>query len=252
MVSTPDAIFSADPWTPTTTPLAMTPVETAWLLAAESCNSWTESSSRSPTVSVDRLAVPGKASSEYQKGCGALKEKKLEAAEEHARNAIRFYPNYAAAWVVLGQILQAENKRDDGRTACSQARSVDPNYIAPYLCLADFAATEENWQEVSMLAGSALTLDPAGNAYSFYYAANAALHLGDLDKAEKDAQNSITLDKWHHLPQAHLLLAQIYKAKGDSNGQAAQLHEYLKMAPNSQDLAGVKSTLTQLQAKPTR
>jgi tetratricopeptide (TPR) repeat protein len=239
----------SDLWSPATLPLTMVPIDTSWLLAAESCNSWTESSSHSPTVSIARLAVPGKASSEYQKGCGDLRDKKLSAAEEHERKAIRLYPNYAAAWVVLGQVLQAENKQDDGRMACSQARSVDPDYVAPYLCLANFAAAEDNWQEVSMLSGSALTLDPTGNAYSFYYAADAAFHLGDLSKAEKDAQNSITLDKWRHLAQAHFLLAQIYKAKGDSSGQANQLREYLKIAPNSPDAAGIKGTLSQLEAK---
>jgi tetratricopeptide (TPR) repeat protein len=247
--SLPGDFSGGNPWGPTSMPLTMAAIDTIWLLAAESCNSWTESSSHSPTVSVARLSVPGKASSEYQKGCGAFKDKKLNDAEEHERSAIRLYPNYAAAWVLLGQVLEAENKRDDGRTACSQARSVDPSYVAPYLCLADLAATEENWQEESMLSGSALTLDPAGNAYSFYYAADAAFHLGDMVKAEKDAQNSITLDKWRHFAQAHLLLAQIYKAKADFIGQAAQLREYLKIAPNSPDSAGVKNVLAQLQAK---
>jgi hypothetical protein len=243
------SLQGSDPWSPAILPLSLTPFDTTWLLAAESCNSWTESSSHGPTVSVARLAVPGKASSEYQKGCGDLKDKKLSAAEEHERNAVRLYPNYAAAWVLLGQVLEAENRRDDGRMACSQARSVDPDYVAPYLCLADFAATEDNWQEVSMLAGSALTLDPSGNSYSFYYAAAAAFHLGNLSKAERDAQNAITLDKWRHLADVHLLLAQIDKAKGDLLGQANQLREYLKIAPNSPEAAGIKSTLSQLEAK---
>jgi tetratricopeptide (TPR) repeat protein len=230
-------------------PVSMTPMDTAWLLAAEACNSWTESSSHSPTVSVARLAVPGKASSEYQKGCGALKDRKLNDAEEHERKAIELYPNYAAAWVLLGQVLAAENKPGDGRTACSQARSVDPNYVAPYLCLADLAATDQNWQEVSILSGSALTLDPAGNAYSFYYAADAELHLGNVAKALQDAQNSISLDRWRHLARVHLLMAQIYKAEKDLNGQATQLREFLKLAPNSSDAAQAKLTLLQLAAR---
>jgi tetratricopeptide (TPR) repeat protein len=232
-------------------PTTLIPFDASWMLAAESCNSWTESSSHSPTVSVARLAVPGKASSEYQKGCGNLKDKKLSDAEGHERKAIELYPNYAAAWVVLGQILEAENKLKDGQMACSQARSVDPNYVAPYLCLANFAASEENWQEVSTLSGSALTLDPGGNAYSFYYAAEAEFHLGDLSRAEKDAHNSATLDKWHHLAQVHLVLAEIDEAKKDLSGQAAELREYLKLAPNSPDAPGIKSTLAKFDAKPS-
>jgi tetratricopeptide (TPR) repeat protein len=250
-VPSADDVLNGHLWSPEEIPLTGMPFDTHWMLAAETCNSWTESASHSPTVSVARLAVPGKASGEYQKGCGALKDKKLDEAEKHERAAVKLYPDYAAAWVVLGQILEAEDKRDDGRQACSQARSVDPDYVAPYLCLADFATTEDNWQEVSMLAGSALTLDPAGNAYSFYYAADAAFHLGNLAKAEKDAQNSITLDKWRHLAQVHLLLAQIYKAKNNFVAQAAQLREYLKIAPNAADSTEVKSVLAQLQAKVT-
>ena len=248
-VPTPDDPLAGSIWAAESIPIAMMPVDTTWLMAAESCNSWTESSAHSPTVSVVRLDVPKKASSEYQKGCSAFKERKLENAEEHERNAVQIYPSYAAAWVVLGQILEAENKPDDGRQACSQARSVDPNYVAPYLCLADFAATEDNWREVSILSVGALSLDPTGNTYSFFYAADAAFHLGDLEKAEHDAQNSIQLDKWHHLARVHLLMAQIYKAKQDFIKQAAELREYLKIAPNSADSSGIKTTLAQLEAK---
>lgn len=244
--------FQSDLWAQAALPLTVIPFDASWMLAAESCNSWTESSSHSPTVSVARLAVPGKASSEYQKGCGNLKDKKLSDAEQHERKAIQLYPNYAAAWVVLGQVLEAENKQKDGQMACSQARAVDPDYVAPYLCLANFAATEENWKEVSMLSVSALSLDPAGNAYSFYFAAEAEFHLGDSSKAEKDAQNSVTLDKWHHLAQVHLLLAEIDAAKQDFSGQASQLREYLKLDPNSADSAGIKSTLAKLDAKTPR
>ena len=247
-----DSISHIDQWGAADLPLLPIPVDTHWMLAAEACNSWTESSAVSPTVSIGRLAVPGKASGEYQKGCGALKDKKYDEAEKHERSAIQLYPDYAAAWVVLGQTLESENKRDDGEKACSQARAVDPNYVAPYLCLADLAASQENWKEVSTLSASALTLDPTGNAYSFYYAADAAFHLGDLPKAEKDAQNSVKLDKWRHLAQVHLLLAQIDKMKGDSAGQAAQLHEYLKIAGNSPEASGVKGTLTHIENKPSQ
>jgi hypothetical protein len=230
-------------------PTAPDPIDALRLLNAESCNSWTEAGSRSPTVSVARLAIPGKAEGEYQKGCSALKDKRLDDAEDHVRSAIKLYPDYAAAWVVLGQVLDAKNKRNDARAACSQARSVDPSYIAPYLCLADFSANEDDWKEVSILSGGALAIDPTGNPYAFYYDGTAEFHLGNLQRAARDAQNAITLDKWHHLPQVHLLMAQIYQAQGDPQAQAVQLRDYLKYAANSQTSAGVKSTLAHLEAQ---
>jgi tetratricopeptide (TPR) repeat protein len=247
-------VFGSDAWSASSEPSALMPeaIDASRVAEAEACNTWTESGTKSPTVSVARLAVPGKATSEYQKGCGAFKGKRLDEAEQHVRNAIQLYPNYAAAWVVLGQILDAQKKRDDARQACSQARSVDPTYVAPYLCLADFAASEGNWEEVSILSGGALALDPAGNAYSFYYAAAGALHHGNLSQSEKDAQNAVKLDTWHHIPQVHLVLAEIYQAQGNSHGQAIQLHEYLKFAPNSRDASTVKTTLAQLEAQTSK
>src|SRR4029077_5668637 len=141
-------------------------------------------------------------------------------------------------WVVLGQVLDEQHKRDDAREACSRAIKIDPTYVAPYLCLAQFSAKENDWKQVSSLAEHAMTIDPARNPYSLYYTADAAFHLNDLAKAETSALAAVALDPWHHLPQLHLLLAQIYAAKGDPRAEAEQLRNYLKVAPNSGDAAG--------------
>jgi tetratricopeptide (TPR) repeat protein len=226
---------------------SLLPIDTSEMVNAEACNSWTESGVHSPTISVGRLAVPNKASAEYQKGCGAYKDKKLPLAEVHLRKAIEVYPSYVAAWVVLGQILDAQHKRDEARTACSQAATVDPNYVAPYLCLAEFAATENNWDEVSKLSQRALAIDPVNNIYSHYYAADAGIHLLHLADAETNAQAALQLDTWHHLPQLHLLLAQVYAAKGDVRSEVTNLKQYLKLAPNTLEASGAKDTLAQLE-----
>jgi tetratricopeptide (TPR) repeat protein len=222
------------------------------LMDSEGCNSWTESGVRSPTVSIARLAVPGKATSEYQRGCGAYKDKRLDQAERYLRKAIDIYPSYPAAWVVLGQVLDAQHKREEAKQACSEAIKIDSTYVAPYLCLAEFSATEDDWKQVSSLSERALALDPANNPYSLYYTADAAFHLNDLAAAERNALAAVALDPWHHIPRLHLLLAQIYAAKGDPDAEAAQLRDYLKVAPNSGDAAGARDTLAQLQLRPAK
>ena len=231
-------------------PMIPMPSASSQLADSEGCNSWTGSGVHSPTVSVARLAVPGKASGEYQKGCGAFKDKHLDQAERHLRKAVEIYPSYPAAWVVLGQVLEDQHKRDEAKQACSQATKVDPTYVAPYLCLAEFSATEDDWKQVSSLAEHAMALDPVRNPYSLYYTADAAFHLNDLAKAERSALAAVALDTWHHLPQLHLLLAQIYAAKGDPAAEAEQLRNYLKVAPNSGDAAGARNTLAQLESRP--
>ena len=218
------------------------------MIDSESCNSWTESGVHSPTVSAQRLEVPTRAMGEYQKGCGAFKGKRTVEAEDHLRKAIDLYPDYAAAWVVLGQVLVQEKKSDEAKTACAKAEEVDPNYVASYLCLADFAAEISDWPTVSELSQKALALDPIGNPYSFYFAADAGLHQHQLVQAELHAKAAVQLDEWHHLPELHLMLAQIYQAAGNVVGETTQLKEFLKFASNSKDAPQAKSMLTQLLA----
>ena len=236
-------------------PILITPpgaADIGRMMDAESCNSWTESGVRSPTVSATRLAVPGKASSEYQKACGAFKGRKLPDAESHLRKAIELYPDYSAAYVVLGQVLQSAGKKDQAKEACTKGQALDPGYVAPYLCLAEFALNEGDWPKVAEFSDRALALDPISNPYSLYYSADAGLHLNQLAQAEMHAQSAVKLDPWHKLPELHLLLAQIYEAAGNVQGEIAQLHEFLKVAPNFKDAPKARATLARIETPPAK
>lgn len=225
------------------------PSAPAWdsgLSVAESCNAWTEAGFHSPTVSAARLMVPNKASSEYQKACGALKDRKLEQASEHVHKALDIYANYAAAWVLLGQILEGQQKRADARQACSHAMSVDSEYVAPYLCLADFAAKEGDWDQVSVLADRARALDPVSDAFTFYFTAGVQFHFQQLRQAEMNAETALKLDMWHRVPELHYLMAQICQARGDLRNEAIQLREYLKVSPNAPNAADARTLLAQI------
>jgi tetratricopeptide (TPR) repeat protein len=190
--------------------------------------------------------VPGKASSEYQKACGALKDRKFEQAAEHAHKALDIYANYAAAWVLLGQILEGQQKRADARKACSQAMTVDSRYVAPYLCLADFAAKEGDWDQVSVLVDRARALDPVSNVFTFYFTAGAQFHFQQLRQAEVNAETALRLDMWHRVPELHYLMAQICQARGDLRNEAIQLREYLKVSPNAANALDARILLAQI------
>src|SRR5580700_9439778 len=79
----------------------------------ESCSRWTVAKVRGPTISAATLKVPGKARGEYRKGCSDLKVGKLASAEDHLRKAVQEYPQYAAAWALLGQVLVAGNRTEE-------------------------------------------------------------------------------------------------------------------------------------------
>ncbi|MGH9562097.1 MAG: hypothetical protein ACRD3S_11645, partial [Terracidiphilus sp.] len=146
--------------------LPLMPVDNSRLVNAESCQTWTAAALNSPTVSVVRLEVPGNASHEFQKACKDFKDSRLKSAEDHVRKAVKIYPDYAAAWVVLGQILQQQHKDHEAVDACRKAEDADPDYAPPYICLAGFAARVNDWDEAYALASHALSLDPATDPYA--------------------------------------------------------------------------------------
>jgi tetratricopeptide (TPR) repeat protein len=229
--------------------LPLMPIDNSRLINDESCRTWTAAAVDSPTVSVVRLEVPGKASHEFQKACGDFKDHKLKSAEDHARRAVKIYPDYAAAWVLLGQILQADHKDQEAIDACQNGKNADPTYAPPYICLAGFAATANDWDEAYALADHALTLDPATDPYAYLYTATAEFHLKRIDRAELYAKSAEKLDKWKHIPEVHILLAQIYEEQGQPGEEASELRKYLKDSPHDADWELAKNHLAEIEKR---
>jgi tetratricopeptide (TPR) repeat protein len=227
-----------------------TPPSATMVERDESCLIWTVSDVRTtPTVTAGELRIPEKARGEFRKGCGDYRSKKLATAESHLRKAVEVYPQYAAAWVLLGQTLEAASRTEDARGACWQASTVDAQYAPAYLCLADVAGQMHEWQQALELADRALVIDPVQDVYGNFYSAMAHFHLGHLPVAERNAQQAIDADHFHRVPQTHLLLAQIYGAKHDLHGEAMQLRAFLKVAPNSPYAAGVRKSLAEVEGQ---
>ncbi|HEX3351583.1 MAG TPA: tetratricopeptide repeat protein [Terriglobales bacterium] len=203
------------------------------------------------TVGVADLQVPAKAQREYADGCAALRNNKVADGENHLRKAVKQWPKYLAAWVVLGQLLEAQQKNEEAHDACSRALDADSTYLPAYLCLADIAARSQNWDEVLKLSTRALEIDPATDPVAYDYNAAAHFNLKQLPEAEKSALRAAEIDKNNIDPRVHFLLAQIYEAKGDRAAEAAQLREYLKYANDPNDVAMVKQYLSELE-KPAK
>jgi tetratricopeptide (TPR) repeat protein len=203
------------------------------------------------TVGIADLQIPAKAQSEYKHACAALKDSKVIEAEGHLRKAVKQWPKYLAAWVALGQVLEAQQQTDEANAACSQPFATDSNYLPAYLCLADISARSGDWDKVLQLSTRALQIDPANNAVAYDFNAGANFHLHRLPEAERSALRAAEMDKSNADPRVHFLLAQIYEAKGDRDSEAAQLREYLKYTSDPNEVAMVRRYLSKLE-KPAK
>jgi hypothetical protein len=215
----------------------------------EACLPWEIPDARGGTISAIRLAVPSGARSQYDKACAALKKKKLDEAEQHAHDAIEKYANYSAAWVMLGQVFQQEEKFDDAHDACAKPIHADPTYLPPYLCLAALLDLERKWPELLEWSDRFQGLNLTGDMYSNYFRALAQYHLQNLAEAQKSVSKAIDIDTEHHQPGLIFLLAQIYGQQGDVADATLQIQRFVKYATTKQEKDSAKEYLSQLQSQ---
>jgi tetratricopeptide (TPR) repeat protein len=215
----------------------------------DACLPWDLSDARNSSVSAIRLGVPGKARSQFQKACDAFKKIDLAKAEEHLRDAIDMYPNYPAAWVLLGQVMLGQQKMDEAHDACSKPIKVDPTYLAPYLCLAGLLSREKNWSDLQTWTDRFRGLSLNGDLYASYYRGLALFHLHNYADAQKNVTQAISLDSTHRQPNLFFLLAQIYGEQGNVPGASAQIQQFVKYTPSKQDKDLAKQYLSELQSR---
>jgi tetratricopeptide (TPR) repeat protein len=215
----------------------------------ESCLLWAMGKKNAPTVSAANLKAPQEARDEYKKACTELKERHFDLAGQHLHKAVEIDPTYPGAWALLGQVLEAQQQIPEAKSACSQASSADSAYAPAYLCLSDLAGQQNDWEHSREFADRALALDPVQNAYGHFYLAVAQVHLGSLATAESSAHDAIDADHEHHIPQAHLLLAQIYGSQNQLPRAADELKAYLKVAHNASNAAEIRKTLAQVESQ---
>jgi tetratricopeptide (TPR) repeat protein len=245
------SVFGSQPTQPTMMQpiVPQSPLPKPQMVEDEACLPWGISQIRGATVSVVRLEVPDKARGEFEKACGDFKKKKLAEAEQHVRSAIERYSNYVAAWVMLGQVLSAQQQADKAHEACSHANATDPTYLPPYICLAELDARSGNWDEILNVTKTALGLNPVGDIYAYFYRSMAFFNLNQLSEAEKSALQAEGMDRDHHEAPVHYLLAQIYEAKGDVAAAIAEVRQFLKINQDKQKTDEAKQYLAKLEAQ---
>ena len=216
----------------------------------EKCLPWNVPEVRATTVSVSRLSVPSKARREFEKACDANNKSKFSEAEQHVRGAIDKFQNYAAAWVMLGVVLEEQHKKDEALDACSHATTLDSTYLPAYLCKAEFASRNQEWEQVLNLANLALGLNSEGDAYAYYYRSMAYFHMSNFVEAKKSALAAEDIDITHKQTTLFFLLAQIYEAQGDKANAAAQLRQILKHHQDRDQEEAAKQYLAKLDSQP--
>jgi TolA-binding protein len=197
-------------------------------------------------ISLTTMSAPADARNAYEKGQKDVARGKFSDAEKELSKAVSVYPDFAAAWSMLGEVRRQQDNLAAAKEAYLRAISADPQFVSPYFGMAIVAVHEKNWSDVLKYSGEALKLNPALFPLANMYNGAANYYLGNLDAAEQSVRRFQTMDADHHNPDSALLLSNILLAKHDYAGAGKALEEYLKLVPNAPNAAEIKKQLKDL------
>jgi tetratricopeptide (TPR) repeat protein len=203
------------------------------------------------TVSMTSMAAPKNAKQAYERAERANGQKKYSDAEKELSKAVKVYPQFAAAWSLMGEIHQQQGQFQQAREEYEKALAADPQYVNPIFGLAMIAVQEKNWPEAIRITGQLIQLNGYAFPAAYFYNAAANYNTGNMEAAEGSARKYKTLDTDHRHPDIALLLGNILIRKKDYAGAAQQVRDYLAVVPNPPNAANLQEQLKQLDAMST-
>jgi len=184
------------------------------------------------TVSVTSMAAPRNAMKAYEKAQKAGQDRPMDA-EKELRKAVEIYPQFAAAWNMLGDLDRQREKFDLARDEYDHATYADPQFVSPVYGLALIAMQERKWADAVRLSDQVLKLNAQAFPAAYFFNAAANYNQQRFDLAEESAKKFKTLDSQHSHPDVCLLLSYIYSRRAEYAGAAREIRDYLAIRPNA-------------------
>jgi tetratricopeptide (TPR) repeat protein len=187
-------------------------------------------------VSLNTLRAPEKASEAYQKAKkeAANKEVNYPKVLRELEKATRWYPEFAAAWNLLGEIRLRLQDTNAAREAFSKAIAADSSYVIPYLSLARMELRLGSLEDAVMLTSKLLKLDPY-EPESHYLHALANYYLDRFDLAGKHLRILEKNGDAKDYPGTHFMLGVILARQGNISSGAEQFRRFLALTPGREE-----------------
>ena len=204
------------------------------------------------SVSATSLAAPKQARKAYEKALKELRKKdpksrKPEKAIGQLEKAVAEYPEYAAAWSLLGRTRLSINDKEGAREAFDKATKADSKYLGPYIPLLRMELEEQRWAEVNLVSERLLSLNPHMTDVQ-YYRAVAAFNLGKMDLAEDLVLDIQSGEGSERFPGTHRLLGLIHARQGNFPLAATAYRDFLAAQPMGPVAKDLRRQLTEWEA----
>jgi tetratricopeptide (TPR) repeat protein len=171
----------------------------------------------------------------------------LEKAEKELDKAVAEYPEYAAAWHMLGRVRLAKQNNEAAKEAFEKAIDADAKYLNPYDPLVRMALQQQRWGDAAEISSRLLKLNPHATEMQYFHAV-AAFNGGDIEAAEKSAKTVREARDGQKFPGAQHLLGMILAKKGKFEPAATEFRGFLTSQPDSAAAPSVRRQLTEWEA----
>jgi tetratricopeptide (TPR) repeat protein len=191
------------------------------------------------TISMTSMAAPKDAMRAYEKAEKEMAAKPADA-EKSLKKAVQIYPQFAAAWTLLGDLHRQREEFDTARADYTQAVSADPQFVNPTYGMAMIAMQEKKWDEAIQLTDQVVKLNAFAFPLAYFFNAAANYNAQKFDAAEDSAKKYKALDTQHNHPDVCILLSHVYSRKEDYAGAAREIRDYLAAAPDSPEAENLR------------
>jgi tetratricopeptide (TPR) repeat protein len=200
---------------------------------------------RGNPVPVSQLRIPSKAIKEFERSQKAFRSGDLRTSAEHLQKALQIYPDFIQAHNALGLRFAQLGEYQKALTEHEAALSLDTRSAQTHQDLSFTLSLLNRFQEAEHEARKALDLDSQAAA-SRYVLGRALIGQGHVTSEAiemlRQSENA--------LPNASLVLAQIYFTRGQTDQVLAELRHYLRTAPDRDNKQKAECWVAQLSQQP--
>jgi len=188
--------------------------------------------------------VPQAARSEFEKGSHAvLQEGNLDKGIVHLENAVRVYPQYLEALLLLGTAYMDKQNWLKAEAVLQQVLALDAKTTSAYFALGELYLRQKKYREAEANIVSGIPLEP--NAVQGHLLLGRLYYeLGDLVKAGPQVGTALQLDP--KFARAHLLAANILLRAHQIENAVVEFEEYLRLEPKGPYADQAKQTVARL------
>jgi tetratricopeptide (TPR) repeat protein len=191
---------------------------------------------------VDAKAPP-EARREYEKALAAVEEGKPDRAIPHLEKAVRLYPDFFAAQLLLGNVHMGVSSWEKAEAAFKRASEIRPRTVPVLVSLGEVYRRLKRFEQAQRVLQEGVTLDDK-SWQGHFTLGRLYWETGDMSKAGFHTGRALQLHPEY--AEAHLLGGNIFMRAGLPENALIEYEEYLRLAPRGEFSAQTEENVRKL------